>query len=231
MIGEGFPEALRLIFGGDPGVWSAVRISCVVSGAAAIIACALALPLGFWLGRGRFPGRGALVALVNTCVAVPTVVIGLVAFGMLSRRGVFGGLDLLFSPAAMIVGQTLLALPIVVSLVVAIIERADPRLEATVFGLGGGRWQLFFRILRENHRPLLGAALIGFGRVFSEVGVSMMLGGNIPGYTRNITTAIALETMKGEFSLGLALGILLLFPALLLVLLARRLSAGTRRAS
>ncbi|NMB74525.1 MAG: ABC transporter permease [Myxococcales bacterium] len=225
----GFSEALGLILSGSPQVWSAVRISCLVSGTATLIACALALPLGYWLGRGRFFGRGALVALVNTCVAVPTVVIGLVAFGMLSRHGPLGGLELLFTPAAMILGQTLLALPIVVSLVVAVLERAEPRLELTVFGLGGGRWRLFLNMLVEYRRPLAGAMLIGFGRVFSEVGVSMMLGGNIPGVTRNITTAIALETMKGEFSLGIALGILLLFPALLLVLMARRLSSAKPR--
>lgn len=228
-MSDGLLEALRLIFGGDPEVWSAVRVSCIVSGTATLLACAVGLPCGVWLGRGRFFGRNALVALVNTCVALPTVVIGLVAFGMLSRRGLLGGLDLLFTPAAMIVGQALLALPIVVSLAAAAIERADARLEMAVFGLGGGRRHLLRALLREYARPLTGAVLIGFGRVFSEVGVSMMLGGNIPGYTRNITTAIALQTAKGEFSLGMALGILLLFPALLLVLLARRLSSPQPR--
>jgi tungstate transport system permease protein len=229
-MADGFAQALTLIFSGDAEVWSAVRISCVVSGAATLAACALALPLGFLLGRSRFFGRDALVALVNTCVALPTVVIGLLAFGLLSRRGPLGGLELLFTPAAMIVGQALLALPIMASLAIAVIERIDPRLELTAYGLGSGRLRLFLCILREQRKPLLSAMLIGFGRVFSEVGVSMMLGGNIPGYTRNITTAIALETMKGEYSLGLALGILLLFPALILVFAARRLSAvGQRR--
>jgi len=180
-----------------------------------VIAALLGVPTGLWLGLNRFRGRQILLALLNTLMALPTVVVGLLLFGLLSRQGPLGPLGLLFTPLAMIAGQTVLATPIVANLVLAAVTGADQRIINTALTLGASRFQAAIQLLREIRFGVMAAVIAGFGRVIAEVGVAMMLGGNIRNSTRTMTTAIALETSKGEFAFGLALGLLLLSVALL----------------
>jgi tungstate transport system permease protein len=180
-----------------------------------VIAALLGVPTGLWLGLNRFRGRQILLALLNTLMALPTVVVGLLLFGLLSRQGPLGPLGLLFTPLAMIAGQTVLATPIVANLVLAAVTGADQRIINTALTLGASRFQAAIQLLREIRFGVMAAVIAGFGRVIAEVGVAMMLGGNIRNSTRTMTTAIALETSKGEFAFGLALGVLLLSVALL----------------
>jgi len=180
-----------------------------------VIAALLGVPTGLWLGLNRFRGRQILLALLNTLMALPTVVVGLLLFGLLSRQGPLGPLGLLFTPLAMIAGQTVLATPIVANLVLAAVTGADQRIINTALTLGASRFQAAIQLLQEIRFGVMAAVIAGFGRVIAEVGVAMMLGGNIRNSTRTMTTAIALETSKGEFAFGLALGVLLLSVALL----------------
>ena len=190
-------------------------VSLYTSSCAIVIAALLGVPIGLWLGLNRFRGRQLLLALLNTLMALPTVVVGLLLFGLLSRQGPLGPLGLLFTPLAMISGQTVLATPIVANLVLAAVTGADQRIIDTALNLGASRLQAAIQLLREIRFGVMAAVIAGFGRVIAEVGVAMMLGGNIRNSTRTMTTAIALETSKGEFAFGLALGILLLSIALL----------------
>ncbi|MQY76766.1 MAG: ABC transporter permease subunit [Spirochaeta sp.] len=170
----------------------------------------ISLPLGVLLGFKNFPGRRTIIIILNTMMSLPTVVIGLLVYSLVSRSGPLGGMGLLFSRAAIIIGQTLLSLPIIISLVYGAISRIDRRLPETLTTLGAQPGDIFIMTLKEGKIAILSALLAGFGRVIGEVGVSMMLGGNIRWYTRTLTTAIALETSKGEFELALALGLILL---------------------
>jgi len=214
MILEGVRKAIDMLWSLDPQVWGPVwvslRVACLATAAAAL----LALPLGLAIGMERFAGRRVVVSVLNTMLALPTVLVGLVLYGLLSRSGPFGALEMLYTPGAMIIGQTVLALPMICAFTVASVERSDPRIRLTMLSLGAGRLRAAFAVAVENRAALAAALAAGFGRVFSEVGVAMMVGGNIRGYTRNITTGIAFETGKGEFALGVALGIVLLTVAL-----------------
>jgi tungstate transport system permease protein len=214
MIGEALEQALVRLVHLDPEVWDAVRVSLTVSGTATLVALLLGLPLGVAVALSRFPGKRGVVTTLNTLMALPTVVVGLVIYGLLSRSGPLGGAELLYTRTAMIVGQTVLALPIVAALVIAALQQADPRLRPTAWALGATPWQARWTVVRECRGGLLAAGAAAFGRVFAEVGVSMMLGGNLRGETRNLATGVAFETGKGEFALGLALGIVLLAVAL-----------------
>jgi len=210
---EGMGEALRLLFAGNAEVWCAVWISVKVAGLSTSIAALVGLPIGFLVATGRFAGRRCVVVLLNTLMGLPTVVVGLVIYGMLSRRGPLGELGLLYTPAAMVIGQVILATPIIAALSYGAVAGLDSRVLKSAYALGAGALRAAWTAFREL-RPALSAAVVaGFGRVFAEVGVSLMLGGNIRFYTRNITTTIALETTKGEFALGLALGVVLLAVA------------------
>lgn len=191
-------------------VWT----SLYTSSCAIIIAALIGVPVGLWLGLNRFRGRQVAMALLNTLMALPTVVVGLLLFGLFSRQGPLGPLGLLFTPLAMIAGQTVLATPIVANLVLAAVTGADKRIIDTALTLGATRLQASLRLLQEIRFGVMAAVIAGFGRVIAEVGVAMMLGGNIRNSTRTMTTAIALETSKGEFAFGLALGMLLLSVAL-----------------
>ena len=219
MISEGFSDAFSMLFSMDPGVWGPIKVSVFVSLVSTAIAAVLAMPAGLFLGLGRFRFRRYLVTFTNTMMAIPTVLIGLLIYALLSRRGPLGELDLLYTQGAMIIGQVLLAFPIMVGFCSAAVERSDPRIVQTVLGLGGSRMRAALSVASENRSALAAAIAAGFGRVFSEVGISMMVGGNIRGQTRTITTGIAFETGKGEFALGVALGIVLLVVALGLNLL------------
>ena len=214
-LGESLLTAFELIINFDREVRITAWVSLYTSSCAIVIAALMGVPTGLWLGLSRFRGRQVLLALLNTLMALPTVVVGLLLFGLLSRQGPLGPLGLLFTPLAMIAGQTVLATPIVANLVLAAVTGADQRIISTALTLGASRFQAAIQLLREIRFGVMAAVIVGFGRVIAEVGVAMMLGGNIRNSTRTMTTAIALETSKGEFAFGLALGMLLLSVALL----------------
>jgi tungstate transport system permease protein len=206
--------AFGMIIHLDPEVLSAVGVSLYTSLVAILLAALLGIPLGAIIGLGRFPGRRLALTLLNTLMALPTVVVGLVLFGLFSRQGPLGPLGLLFTPWAMIAGQVVLATPIVANYTVAAVTGADPRILSTALTLGASRLRGTWQLLLEVRFGVMAAIVAGFGRVIAEVGVAMMLGGNIRGSTRTMTTAIALETSKGEFAFGLALGVVLMAVAL-----------------
>lgn len=231
MIGAAFQEALARLAAFDPEVWDAVSVSVSVSASATLAACAIGIPIGVAVGLHAFPGKRAVIATLNTLMSLPTVVIGLVLYAVLSHAGPLGGLGLLYSRAAMTIGQTVLATPIVAALTVAALEQADPRLRQTAWSMGATRRQAQWVVVRECRGALVAAGMAAFGRVFAEVGISMMLGGNLRGETRNLATGIAFETGKGEFAVGLALGIVLLTVALgvnALAMIVRRDRGRTR---
>lgn len=214
-LGDSLLKAVELIISFDHEVRITVWTSLYTSSCSIVIAALIGIPVGLWLGLNRFRGRQVAIALLNTLMAMPTVVVGLLLFGLLSRQGPLGPLGLLFTPLAMIAGQTVLATPIVANLVLAAATGADQRIINTALTLGASRFQAAIQLLREVRFGVMAAVIAGFGRVIAEVGVAMMLGGNIRNSTRTMTTSIALETSKGEFAFGLALGIILLSVALI----------------
>jgi len=221
-----FAAALRLIGSFSPDVVDAVRTSLSVSAGATVFAALFGIPAGLAVGLSDSRWKGFAVTALNTLMAVPTVVVGLFVYGFLSRQGPLGALGLLFTPTAIVIGGTLLASPIVANYTLASVRGADPRILPTALTLGAGPFRAAATLVGEIRFGISAAVIAGFGRVVAEVGVAMMLGGNIRGYTRTMTTAIALETSKGEFSFGMALGIVLISVALIvnlfLSLLQRR---------
>ncbi len=211
---QGFNNALELLFSGDPATVSAISTTVKVSSLSVAASIILGVPCGFLLGHCRFPFRSVVVTLVETLLAFPTVVIGLLVYALLSRHGPLGEWGLLFTLPGVAVGQTLLGLPIVIALTAAAVEGLDSRLAPTLLTLGAGRARLLWTTVHEARTALLAAGVTAYGRIVSEVGISMMVGGNIKWHTRTLTTAIALETGKGEFAQGIALGIVLLTIAL-----------------
>lgn len=209
-IAQGFTQALVLLAEGDPETWSAIEVTIRLTALSMLAALALGLPLGILIGTRDFPGRSLVRVAVDTCLALPTVVVGLLVYAFISRQGPLGSLDLLFTVRGMAIGQAVLALPIVVALTASALEGADPRMLLTLQTLGTPPGRMFLGLLREVRYAVLAAAVTAYGRVVAEVGVSMMLGGNIKWHTRTITTAITLETGKGEFPMGIALGLVLL---------------------
>jgi len=209
-------DALVLLFSWEPALWDIIGISFSVSLRAILVSAPLAIGLAFVLTVGRFPGRRALISFFNSLMAVPAVVVGLTVYLLLSRSGPMGDLKLLFTQAAMIVGQIVLAFPLLVAMSHAALQAAEKSAWETAITLGASPWQAMLTIMREVRFGLLAAVIAGFARIIAEVGCSMMVGGNILGVTRNIPTAIALETSKGEFVQGIALGMVLLFLALFL---------------
>lgn len=209
LIWEGVRNALSLIIGGNPEVWEITILSLKVSGTATLISLVLGLPIGTWLALGRFHGHGLLLSLVNTGMALPPVVVGLWVSIFLWRSGPFGGLKLMYTPAAIVIAQTVIAFPMVTGLTVTALQQLDPRLQLQLLGLGASRLQMIIALWREARLPLLAALMAGFGSVISEIGASMMVGGNIRHQTRVLTTAIVLETGKGNFAPAIALGLLL----------------------
>lgn len=206
-------QALHLISTGDKEVFSIALTSLKLSGTSTLICACIAVPLGVLLGLKTFRGKRLIIIIMNTLMALPTVVIGLIIYSFISRSGPLGSFALLFTPWAIIIGQVVLSLPIITSMVYGALGKTDRLLPETLITLGAKRRDIFWMTIREGRIALLSAILAGFGRVIGEVGVSMMLGGNIRYYTRTLTTAIALETSKGEFELGLALGIILMLFA------------------
>ncbi|MCK4575602.1 ABC transporter permease [candidate division WOR-3 bacterium] len=212
-IVEAIINALKMIVGLDQELLSIVFISLKVSFISIAMSTVVGVPFGFYVAIRNFWGKRAVIVVLNTLLALPTVVVGLFVYSIISRRGLFGAMSLLYTPTAMVIGQFILALPIVAALTISAVQGMDNRIKKTALTLGANNFQTASILISERKFAIFSAVIAGFGRVFAEVGVSMMLGGNIRGYTRNITTAIAFETGKGEFALGLALGIILLFIA------------------
>jgi tungstate transport system permease protein len=209
----------------------AVWVSLKKSGLSAVIASAIAVPVALFLSGREFRGKKLVLLINQTWMAAPTVVIGLLFYSLLSRNGPLGGLGLLYTQTAMTVGQTFLILPLVVGFSYTALRQVDRRARQTALTLGASRRQAGWIVLREARFPLLVAVLAGFARAISEVGIAMMLGGNIRNATRNITTSIALETSKGEFRNGVILGVLLLIITLGINLLVQTGLRGRDRES
>ncbi len=205
-----------LLFSGDRELWAIIGISFSVSLRAILTAAPVALVIAFVLAHVRFPGRRLLISTFNTLLALPAVVVGLTVYMLLSRNGPLGELRLLFTQDAMVIGQFILCLPILVAMGHSAIQAADRRAWETAITLGATPWRAMITLMHEVRFGLISAVIAAFGRIIAEVGSSMMVGGNILNYTRNIPTAIALETSKGEFAQGIALGIVLLGLALML---------------
>ncbi|KAA0255587.1 ABC transporter permease subunit [Acidobacteria bacterium ACD] len=191
-----------------------VVLSLFVSGVAIVVSMALGVPAGIFLGLHRFPGRSFLVTVVNTGMGLPPVVVGLAVFLFLARSGPLGGLDLLYTPWAMVLAQVVIATPLVVGITLAAVQGLDARLHLQILSLGASRAQLYVKLVREARLSLVAALAAGFGSIISEVGAVMMVGGNIRGQTRVLTTAIVLETRQGEFGSAVVLGLVLLGLAL-----------------
>ncbi len=209
-IAQGFIRAVELILHLNPELIGIIFLSLKVSGLALIIATILGLPTGAMLGLTRFPGRGLVVSTINTFMGLPPVVVGLFVYLLLSRRGPLGFLGLLYTPSAMVIAQTILAVPIVTALCHTAIVNVDPIIRLAARTLGATSLQETVALIREARYGILSAIIAAFGRVMAEVGSILIVGGNIAGYTRVMTTTIALETDKGNFELALALGIILL---------------------
>jgi len=209
-IFEGFIQAIALLAGGHPetysAIWATVKVSSYSIGGSLIIG----IPLGYCLGYFDFRGKKSLRTIVDTFMALPTVFIGLLVYAFLTHRGPLGSWGLLFTLPGIAVGQTILALPIVIGLSATAVESMDRKLRTTIISMGANRRQLFISSLWESRHGILAGAIAAYGRVMTEVGISMMVGGNIKWHTRTITTAIALETNKGQFGMGVALGLVLL---------------------
>ena len=209
-LSEGFIQGLGLIFTMNEEVWTAVITTLTLSFLSMAVTLALGLPGGFILGYFSFPRRRVLRIMVDTLRSIPTIEVGLFGYAFISNRGPRAGYGLLFSIPGMAIGQTILALPIVFALTASAVESVEDRLRLTLLTLGARGKRLALSTLWESRHQILLAAVTAYGRVTAEVGVSMMIGGNIKWHTRTITTAITLETGKGEFSTGIALGVLLL---------------------
>jgi len=206
----GISKAFRLLLSGDGETYSAIAASLRASSYSMAASLALGIPLGYCLGFFSFAGKKAVHLIVDTLLSLPTVFIGLCIYALLSHSGPMGDWQLLFTLEGIAIGQTILALPIVIALTAAVVEALDRSLRPTLMSLGASRIQLFLSSVREARFGILAAAITAAGRVLTEVGISMMVGGNIKWHTRTITTAIALETNKGQFAMGIALGMVLL---------------------
>lgn len=210
LIWEGTKQAVLLLLHGDPEVLRITLLSLQVSGSATLLSLLVGIPLGTALALARFPGRGIAISLVNTGMGLPPVVVGLFVSIFLWRSGPLGFLELLYTPTAIVIAQLVIAAPIVTGLTVAAVQQLPPKLRLQLLGLGASRLQVVWLLLKEARLPLLAAVMAGFGGVISEIGASIMVGGNIYRQTRVLTTATVLETSKGNFDIAIALSLLLL---------------------
>jgi tungstate transport system permease protein len=207
---EGMRQAVMLLVAGDAEVWSILWLSLAVSGMATLISLVLGVPLGALLALARFPGRRVLVSAVNAGMGLPPVVVGLFVSLLLWRSGPLGDLEILYTPAAIVVAQAVIAAPIVTGITLAAVQNVPALFRLQLLALGASRLQMVSIVIREARLPMLAAVMAGFGGVISEVGASVMVGGNIKGQTRTLTTAMVLETGKGNFEVAIALAVLLL---------------------
>ncbi|MEO5511099.1 MAG: ABC transporter permease [Longimicrobiales bacterium] len=219
-------EALRMLFGGDPYLWQVVLLSLRVSGIAVLLGVLIGVPIGTAVALARFRGRPLLIALIHTGFALPPVVVGLFVYMMLSRTGPAGGLDLLFTTPAMVLAQAVLAAPYVAGITLAAVQAVPRDALMQARALGATRTRAVLTILREARLGIGAAVVAGFGAVISEVGAVMLVGGNIAGKTRVMTTAIVLETRRGNFATAMALGLLLLAIAFTVNVLITRAQQG-----
>ena len=210
LVLDGLRQALALLLGGDPEIWQVLRLSLAVSGAATAVSLLIGVPVGATLALARFPGRELAVSLVNTGMGIPPVVVGLFVSILLWRSGPLGALELLYTPLAIVVAQAVIAVPIVTGITLAAVQSVPPAFRLQLLALGASRPQMVWMVVREARLPMLAAVMAGFGGVISEIGASLMVGGNIKGQTRTLTTAMALETSKGNFDVAIALAFLLL---------------------
>ncbi|MDQ1924476.1 ABC transporter permease [Massilia pseudoviolaceinigra] len=211
---EATHAAFALLLSGDAALWGIVWISLKTSVLGLLLAAPPAVVLGYAIASYRFPGRRIAIWLVQATLSLPTVLIGLLLYLLLSRHGPWGSLHWLFSQPGIVLGQCIIATPVLVAFTLAAVQALDPRYADTAIALGASRWRTMLTVLHEVRFGVMAAVISGFGRVISEVGCALMVGGNIAGETRTITTAIALETSKGEFAQGIALGIVLVALAL-----------------
>lgn len=225
---QSFAAATDLIGSLDAELLNIVLVSLSVSGLATLSASLVGIPAGFFLAYTRLPGKRICITLLNTLLALPTVVIGLFVYVFISRRGVFGSLGLLYTQKAIAIGQFILVVPLITALTIAAISRVDERYRDTAKTLGANAWQTALVVLREGRFGMAAAVISAFGRVISEIGISMMLGGNIKGYTRTMTTAMALEYDKGSFTLAIALGLVLMGLSLLINILFQLVQGKSR---
>ena len=207
---EGVRQAVALLLGGDREILGVLWLSLQVSGTATLIALLLGIPAGAVLALSRFPGRMLVVSAVNTGMGLPPVVVGLFVTILLWRSGPLGGWEILYTPSAIILAQAVIAAPIVTGITLAAVQNVPAKFRLQLIALGASRPQMVWVTLREARLPMLAAVMAGFGGVISEIGASMMVGGNIKGQTRTLTTAMVLETGKGNFEIAIALSILLL---------------------
>jgi len=220
-------SSLLLFMSFDAELVEIVMVSLKVSFAATLIASMLGIPGGFVVAYSVFPGKRMVLTVLNTLLALPTVVIGLLVYSFISRRGILGPLDLLYTQKAIVIGQVILIVPVIMTLTIAAISRIDKRYRLTALTLGASRLQMALVILKEARYGIFAAVIAAFGRVIAEVGISMMLGGNAKGFTRTMTTAMALEYDKGEFVLSVALGITLMTFAFVINMLFHLLQGRT----
>lgn len=224
-------EAFRLLVSGNPELWQIIGVTLFVSITGLVIATPFAVWVGYAVATQQFIGRRALVVVLQALLSFPTVVVGLFVYLLLTRNGPFGSLQWLFTQKAMIVGEAIIAFPVLAAFTLAAVQAADPRLAETATVLGASRWRTMATVLFECRFGVMAAIVNGFGRVIAEVGSALMVGGNIAGATRTITTAIALETSKGEFAQGIALGaVLIVFALFINVALALLQGRGGLRA-
>lgn len=207
---DSFKSAFVLLWGLDQELLQIICVSLKVSSTSTLVASVVGIPAGFFIAFREFGGKRLLVTVLNTLLALPTVVVGLFVYAFISRRGIFGPLDLLYTQRAIIIGQVILIIPIVTTFTISAISRIDERYRKTAMTLGASALQTAWVIIREARFGIMAAVVAAYGRVIAEVGIGMMLGGNAKGFTRTMTTAMALEYDKGEFVLGVALGIVLL---------------------
>ena len=210
LLVEALRQAASLLVGGDGEIWGILWLSLRVSATATAIALALGIPFGALLALTRFPGRGLVVSAVNTGMGLPPVVVGLFISLLLWRSGLLGVWEILYTPTAIVIAQAVIATPIVTGITLAAVQNVPERFRLQLVALGASRLQMVWVVLREARLPMLAAVMAGFGGIISEIGASMMVGGNIKGQTRTLTTAMVLETGKGNFDVAIALAILLL---------------------
>jgi tungstate transport system permease protein len=221
-IYSGLLRALELIATRDPQVVEITLRSIFISLSSAALAGIICIPLGGIIEFRQFWGKRALINLIQTFYSLPTVTVGLLVFLLISRSGPLGGLNLLFSPSGMIFGQAILVCPIMIGLTITALDGVGPQIKDTAKSLGATEMQIIITVIKEARVAVMAAVLLGFGRALSEVGVAMMIGGNIRGYTRVLTTSIALETSMGNLELSMALGIILISISLAINLLLNR---------
>jgi tungstate transport system permease protein len=225
-IADGIVQAINLIVTLNPELIEITIRSLYISLGATLIAAIIAIPVGGLIHFREFAGKRVVITIIQTLYSLPTVVVGLLIYLMISKGGPLGMLGLLFTPGGMILGQTVLILPIMIGFVITALSGTDNTLHDTLISLGATELQCILQIIREARYAILGAVILGFGRAISEVGVAMMIGGNIRGHTRVLTTSIALETGMGDFALSIALGIILLAIALVVVLFMNLVTTG-----